>query len=494
MKLRPAAILPLVFVAATLVATFAQCGDGRAATAPGAGVPPMPATQEPKPTVTVPPKDSIRLLVSGAMSGRLEPCGCASGQLGGLARRMQHIGEMRNYDLLLEGGNLVETNTELDLMKLYTAKSVLFDMQHRYDALGVGAKDLLLPPAEYAAFLGDAPLVATNLAHKTEGWPGKPFIEKDVRGVKVRVVSFLLALPKELTGAESPVSLLANAEAWQAARAGADAATRFVVMAHGDDVQIRALIPQLQPAPDLVVGVDQGYIEPTAAATPVAGVPLVFTGIRGRVLLSLSLWRDASGPRAVGELIPLPGSRTVPGGGGDPNVRDAIVRHRHEVKDGNVLENMARQLPTPNGAVYVGSEGCKGCHPTAYGVWAKEGSKHFNAWKTLEVAEKDPTRYGWPVTAYPDCVSCHVVGHREQSGFLSFADSPGLAGVGCERCHGPGSDHVAAPEKNRLGLIGGVDKSMLCIQCHDFEQSPNFLFGDKWPVIQHGREPNQIKK
>ncbi|MBL8755888.1 MAG: cytochrome c family protein [Planctomycetes bacterium] len=491
MKLRAAHVVPLVFACASLVATLAQCGDGKAATPPAGPPPSRPAApQDPK--IEPPPKDALRLLVSGAMSGRLEPCGCASGQLGGLARRMQHIGEMRNYDLLLEGGNLVETHTELDVLKLFTAKTVLFNMEHPYDALGVGSNDLMLPAAEYAAFLGDVPLVATNLQHTVEGWPGKAFVEKDVRGTKVRIASFLLELPKELTGDKPPVSLRAVAEAWQDARAGADANTRFVVMAHGNDAQIRAFVPQLQPAPDLVVGVDQGYIEPTAAPTPVAGVPLVFAGIRGRVLLSLSLWRDATGPRAVGELVPLPGSRTVPGGGGDPNVRTEILRHRDEVKANEVLGRMARQLPTPNGAAYVGNIGCKGCHPTAYAAWEK--SKHFHAWETLEKAEKDATRYGWPVTAYPDCVGCHVVGWREQTGFLSHADTPNLAGVGCERCHGPGSDHVMAPEKNKLGLHGGVAASKLCIQCHDFEQSPTFLYGERWPLIEHGREPNQGKK
>jgi hypothetical protein len=491
MNLRAAHLVPLAIATASLVATFAQCGNGHAAT-PANPTPraTSPANQDPQ--LVLPPKDALRLLVSGAMSGRLEPCGCASGQFGGLARRMQHIGEMRNYDLLLEGGNLVETHTELDVLKLFTAKTVLFNMEHPYDALGVGGNDLLLPEAEYAAFLGDVPLVATNLVHKVDGWPGKAFVEKDVRGTKVRIASFLLELPKDLAGADARVSLRAVAEAWQNAREGADANTRFVVLAHGGDTQIRAFVPQLQPPPDLVVGVDHGYIEPTPAPTPVAGVPLVFAGIRGRVLLSVSLWRDATGPRAVGELVPLPGSRTVQGGGGDPNVRAEILRHREEVKANEVLDKMARQLPTPNGAAYVGNNGCKGCHPTAFAAWEK--SKHFHAWDTLRKAEKDPTRYGWPVTAYPDCVGCHVVGFREQTGFLSYADTPNLAGVGCERCHGPGSDHVMAPAKNKLGLHGGVAGSMLCIQCHDFEQSPTFLYGEKWQVIQHGREPNQGAK
>src|SRR5204862_3570376 len=93
----------------------------------------------------------------------------------------------------------------------------------------------------------------------------------------------------------------------------------------------------------------------------VGGVPLVFSGIRGRVLLDVWLHRDAAGPHAVCELVPLTGSKTVPGGGGDPNVKDAVLEHRRAVKEQDVLGKMARQLPTASGAAYVGTSQCKVC-------------------------------------------------------------------------------------------------------------------------------------
>ena len=479
----PPLATPLLLAAtlSTLLATLVQCGDGPVA----AGAPP----QDPAPTVAV---ERLHLLVSGSMSGRLEPCGCASGQLGGLARRMQHIGERRNYDLLLEGGDLIDGSTELDLQKLFTGKQVLFEMERGYDALGVGGKDLLLPRAEWSSFLAGVPVVASNLQSSAPDWPARPFVEKVVRGVTVRVGSLLLARPPALPATAPPLQLLPAAEGYARMLAGAGPDTRRIVMVHGDDAAIRALVPLLQPSPDLVIGVDAGYVEPTATATPVGGVPLVFAGIRGRVLLDVWLSREANGARAICELVPLAGSKTVPGGGGDPQVKDVILAHRRDVEQHRVLEQMARQLPTPNGAAYVGTAICANCHPTAAKAW--QASKHAHAWQTLVDAERDPKRYGWPVTAYPDCVGCHVVGYREQTGFVSFADTPDLANVGCERCHGPGSDHVQNPGQKRYGLHGGVAASVLCSQCHDFEQSPNFLYGDRWPAIQHGREPHQIKK
>ncbi|MBX3463129.1 MAG: hypothetical protein KF830_08155 [Planctomycetes bacterium] len=472
---RPLAVA-VFCLALTAATSLTQC-TGEAGPAAGAAAALQPAG------------DPIRLLVSGSLLGRLEPCGCASGQLGGLARRMQHIGERRSYDLLLEGGNLVDGDTELDVLKFYTCVQVLTGMQHPYDVLGVGPKDLSLPLDEWSAFLAGAQVVAADLASEREDWPARPWLEKDVRGQIVRVTSLTLSLPPALQGEAAPVRLLPPLAAWQRAMDGAAATTLRILLLHGDEATARALVPTLRPAPDLVVGVDQDHVEPTPRSERLGDSLLVFAGIRGRVLLEVSLTRTAEGPRAACELVPLAGSKTLPGGGGDPDVKAVLLAHREQVKQEKVLERMARRLPAPNGAAYVGTETCRACHPQAYDAWSQ--SRHAKAWETLEIAEADPKRYGWPVTHYPDCVGCHVVGHREATGFVSFADTPQLAGVGCERCHGPGSDHLLNPAGNRLGLLGGVAASVLCVQCHDFEQSPDFVYAEKWQAIRHGREPHQ---
>lgn len=474
MPFRPAA-LPILWLLLTVATTCTQCTDDAGGRPHTLGA------------VAVPPGDPIRLLISGSMLGRLEPCGCASGQLGGLARRMQHIGERRSYDVLLEGGDLVDTHTALDVLKFYTAVQILTGMQHPYDALGVGPKDLQLPLDELCAFLGGAPVTAADLESQREDWPAQPFVEKDVRGQKVRITSFSLSLPPALQVDDAPVRLLPPIDAWQRALAGCDAATLRILMLQGSDTVARALVPTLSPAPDLVVCCDDSHLEPTDRAERIGEVPMVFAGIRGRVLLEVSLRRTGDGAQVACELVPLAGSKTVPGGGGDPDVKAFLLSHREQVAQDDVLEQMARQLPTPNGAAYVGSETCKACHPTAYEAWTK--TAHFHAWDTLVKAEQDPKRYGWPVTQYPDCVSCHVVGYREQTGFVTAEETPQLAGVGCERCHGPGSDHLQNPANNRMGLHAGTPASVLCVQCHDFEQSPDFLYSDRWAKIQHGREP-----
>lgn len=485
-RLVPTALLVLGL--GTVLATLTQCGEPATAANPVSALVAAPTGQDPE----LPP-DRVRLLVSGSMLGRLEPCGCASGQLGGLPRRLQHIGEDRGYDVLIEGGNLVTGQTELDLLKASTAMMVLFQMQHPYDVLGVALNDLQLPADEWVALLGMAPgaVVASDLTCSREDWMGVPFVEKAVRDHRVRIASLTRKLPRLPAEAKTPFALLPAITAWQKALEGAAATTLRVLMIHDTDAAVRELLPQLEPQPDLVICFDESYSEPAAHAETLGLVPVVYPGIRGRVMLDLSLARTADGPKLGYNLVPLPASKTAAGGGGDPDVKEMLLAHRMDVADG-VLQRMARQTPTPNGAAYIGSATCAGCHPSANKAW--QASKHANAWATLEQAEKDATRYGWPVTKYPDCVDCHVVGYGEKTGFVDARQTPHLTDVGCERCHGPGSKHITNPAENKLGMIGGVVPSLVCAECHDFEQSPDFLYGDKWPLIQHGLEPHQQKK
>jgi tetratricopeptide (TPR) repeat protein len=68
------------------------------------------------------------------------------------------------------------------------------------------------------------------------------------------------------------------------------------------------------------------------------------------------------------------------------------------------------------------------------------------------------------------CLFCHASGRQQpMKGTINrFAGVPFLQdGVGCERCHGPGSDHVnrAGPMVNPAKLTGEQQDS-ICMQCH----------------------------
>ena len=61
--------------------------------------------------------------------------------------------------------------------------------------------------------------------------------------------------------------------------------------------------------------------------------------------------------------------------------------------------------------------------------------------------------------------------------------------VGCESCHGPGSEHVAQRHSGEKVLfkfrpLGEAD----CTTCHHGEFSRPFKWEYFWPAIKHGKE------
>ena len=93
----------------------------------------------------------------------------------------------------------------------------------------------------------------------------------------------------------------------------------------------------------------------------------------------------------------------------------------------------------------------------------------------------------------PSCVKCHVVGFGEPGGYLrSMADEKRLINVGCESCHGPGSEHMkvrslAPPGEDVLLKMRPVGAGQ-CVQCHHGEFSRPFEWKEFWPRIEHGKE------
>jgi hypothetical protein len=140
----------------------------------------------------------------------------------------------------------------------------------------------------------------------------------------------------------------------------------------------------------------------------------------------------------------------------------------------NYLARVARaglvdQTPRSSDEQFVGSEKCASCHQ-------KEAERHFStahsrAFKTLV---KDGH------SEDPDCVVCHVVGPESVAGYYNKR-TPQLEEVGCESCHGGGTNHSKEPRKFRMGSVG----EKKCLSCHTPNTSPNFNFKTFWEKIRH---------
>lgn len=145
---------------------------------------------------------------------------------------------------------------------------------------------------------------------------------------------------------------------------------------------------------------------------------------------------------------------------------------------------------------YVGAAKCKICHKAEkkgdqYGKW--EASKHSKAYEVLAseaaIAIGKDKGIENPQTS-DQCLKCHVTafGAAAEAKAESFDQTEG---VGCEACHGPGSDYKKMSVMKDLaaakdaGLIVPTEET--CVTCHN-EESPTykeFKYAEFYKIIAH---------
>lgn len=144
----------------------------------------------------------------------------------------------------------------------------------------------------------------------------------------------------------------------------------------------------------------------------------------------------------------------------------------------------AERTPPPledGEAGYVGSQACAGCHSSAYSWW--QSHPHGRAYATLEELNKE---------FHLDCVGCHVTGYERPGGstVTHLGQGGALQDVGCENCHGPASQHIAAPTEFHPQRN---PPERVCVACHNEEHSDRFQYDayrSTLLVPGHGRPAN----
>jgi hypothetical protein len=124
-------------------------------------------------------------------------------------------------------------------------------------------------------------------------------------------------------------------------------------------------------------------------------------------------------------------------------------------------------LPPAEAKTYVGSDACKDCHEDEYGKFMKYAKKAHSYDHIIRMQK------GLTEGEFKECLGCHTTGYGQPSGFVSAEATPNLKNLGCETCHGPGSDHLlSAASKD----IEGKLKSTICEKCHIEARSKAFNF------------------
>lgn len=131
-----------------------------------------------------------------------------------------------------------------------------------------------------------------------------------------------------------------------------------------------------------------------------------------------------------------------------------------------VAYKLLRDVPTSS-LSYLGSASCQSCHASersgnAFDVWMR--SKHTLAYQSMskELLKRSE------VSDSAECYRCHTTLGRPP---ITVAEQNVVAeGVGCERCHGPGSEYSSYSIMTNEALFlanGGVHGSLSdCKNCH----------------------------
>jgi len=146
---------------------------------------------------------------------------------------------------------------------------------------------------------------------------------------------------------------------------------------------------------------------------------------------------------------------------------------------------------------YVGVKKCAMCHKSKargnqYGQWQE--TKHATAYETLatDAAKKAAEEAGieGDPQESPKCLKCHVTAYGVDESLLGSKYTM-EDGVGCESCHGPGSDYMklSIMKDQEKAIANGliIPTEELCVTCHN-EESPTFVkfvYKEMFPKIAH---------
>ncbi len=138
---------------------------------------------------------------------------------------------------------------------------------------------------------------------------------------------------------------------------------------------------------------------------------------------------------------------------------------------------------------YTGNTKCRLCHRKFF-IGRKKDPHDFTMERLLET--------GHQVNA--QCLPCHTTGYDVPSGFVNLNETPKLANVQCEGCHGPGNVHINIARKTKKGggLLVGVDSSnrlkKMCKSCHTDRWDKSYKNFHEAYIKYQNADPNQQTK
>jgi hypothetical protein len=420
-------------------------------------------------------------------AGRLQPCGCFTGQHGGLTRLRTWLDGRKHPGpvLKLDAGGAIAGTADYDIIQYRYMTRAYATMG--FSALNMGGREAAIPAAELAKLAASSPvpLVSASLVD-AESRRGllEPYRIVKVGGIRVGVLG--VVSPNSILRPGEGLAVLGLNEAVDRHLPELAAKSDIIILlAFADETEMRRLAKDYYEFALILGGDVAGSAQEILRENESM---ILFTTNQARTVGTLSA-RIGGGKRKhlvdpsfeielLWDVIPQ-----------DAGLLDLVSEYRNEIRntplaiddpdavDPNAIPGVAMN------ATYVGSAICKSCHVEDHEIWEKSG--HAHAFETLVKAGSD---------ADPHCVSCHSIGFGKDSGYRRPMGSRSLVDVGCESCHGPASEHIARyvnhkPNGFKFRPLGPGD----CKSCHYGEFSRPFDWDTFWPGIAHGAKAREAE-
>jgi len=433
-------------------------------------VSPEPAGESPHTTDA----DKIgTVFFTGNGLGELKPCGCSGGQLGGLDRREAVFNRVpKDKRLIIDTGSIVKSDSEQDLIKFNVILQALKLLD--YDLVSLSEEDIEIGK-NVGLLDGTGPGFNIISPHGSPDMNIPAKFAKSLSFKGKRVVITIAAFDTESAPLEqigqlfgpgpdvnpTPVRRESNLDKF---------GINILILNHCDDGIIDFIAKRI-PLVDCIICPSES--DEPMVVSEANKRPLVFSGGRfGRYICGLQIKEPAGGKdKPILSFFSVPLEEDLEQ---EASLVQLYKDYQQLVRERNLLEKHPR-FTLPDGLEYVGSESCKVCHEYEYEKWSS--NIHAHAYATLE-------RVGSQFD--PECVICHVVGMDYESGFSSEQKTGHLKNVGCENCHGPGSEHIMTAGQTQL-----TEPKSACIDCHTPEQSGDYAGNESSfrKKIVHWREP-----
>jgi len=400
----------------------------------------------------------LRLHITRDLRGRLEPCDCKAGVLGGFPRRASVIAE-RSPDLLLDAGDLIFQASPYDHLKL----RLMLELEGKlgYAAVNLGRREAEFSREDLLRTSADSPvpLISSNLVDQ-EGNPVLPgHVLLELRGHKIVVVGAVTRHANPGSG----LRLTDPVKALRGELASLQGDSDLTILLSALDVsEMERVVKQVRGI-DLLLG---GFVPRGSKRLEVLGnTPCFLVQGKGQYLGEVDLLMEG------GTLRPAAGRRIVLG----PDTRSEagmVARIRAfqlSLEELDLLGRREEKSPT------IGSAACAACHGETHQDWL--GTAHAKALGSLR---PDKGLFD------PQCLQCHTTAPG-RGGYVSEKETPEYAGVGCESCHGPSRAHAEAPlSKERPRTPGKPAET--CRICHTPDHSEDFQDAERLQAIRHQRE------